>query len=211
MKKISANDPRIISEQNRIKETFVKDVDGRFIGTAKNKSGYLYVISSTDSDYAIQITLPDSLWDYANKAAGTMPHADGGKRPVGIRTGSFKTAEVAADYIASIVDDASEFAKLLNNSECDSNYVPTGSVTVSRKKGKVSVYSLSKTDNEQARDGIYNKYGDKAYKILVGIANTHGISRDRAIELLDFLTINEYELMFGRREYNFDLSVYNQQ
>jgi hypothetical protein len=64
---------------------------------------------------------------------------------------------------------------------------------------------LSRTMNTEARSGIFKLYD---YSTIKSIAAKFNISAQRMSFLLDKLSTNEFELMFGRSDNNFNLSVY---
>jgi hypothetical protein len=65
--------------------------------------------------------------------------------------------------------------------------------------------SKSRVLSSIARIGIYKLYN---YATISGISKHFNISSTRMSYLLDTLSTNEYQLMFGTSRNNFDLSVY---
>lgn len=112
---LQATDTRVVNFYNDVHGR-KRDSDGRLIGSGKSTTGYLYVIGGPSP--AVQVCLPMNLIDYANAASGNM----GGGRPVGIRSGHFRTAEDAADYVTKIFSSPDELAKFINTSECDATW-----------------------------------------------------------------------------------------
>ena len=118
---LQSTDTRVVSFYNDINSR-ARNSKGRLIGSTKSTTGYLYVIGG--SNPAVQVCLPLNLIDYANASSGNMS----GGRPVGIRSGHFKSAEDAADYVTKIFSSPDDLAKFINTSDCDATWTSTGAV-----------------------------------------------------------------------------------
>jgi flagellar hook assembly protein FlgD len=84
-----------------------------------------------------------------------------------------------------------------------------GRSTVTRARLAKSLVTRSvkvaRTLNTEARSGIFKLYD---YATIKNIAKRFNLSAQRMSFLLDKLSTNEFELMFGRSDNNFNLSVY---
>lgn len=79
-------------------------------------------------------------------------------------------------------------------------------ITRADAQGKATKSEMTRRDSI-ARDGFYKRYpGKDGFEILKGIMNYYDIGKDAMTRLLDTLTTNEFELRFGKRENNHDLS-----
>lgn len=112
---LQSNDSRVVGFYNDVNGR-ARDCAGRLIGSTKSTTGYLYVVGGPNP--AVQVCLPMNLIDYANAASGNMS----GGRPVGIRSGHFRSAEDAADYVSKIFSSPEELARFINTSECDATW-----------------------------------------------------------------------------------------
>jgi hypothetical protein len=154
------------------------DSNGRFVGSSKSSTGYLYVTGNAH----VQVVLPIELIDYANAASGNMPG-----RPVGIRTAAYNTIQDAADAVAAIFESPETLAKFIRSSECDAEFDPVAYETAKRR-GLVRTF----TDERPANDAwteLYQKWNMKE------LAERFG--RDTVIQARKLLTVNEFELRFG--------------
>jgi hypothetical protein len=176
---ITSTDTRIVSFFNDINGR-VRDEQGRFVGSAKSTTGYLYVTANN----CVQIVLPDTLLDYANAASGTMS----GMRPVGIRLSvSFNTAEQAADEVVKIFNSPESLAKFINTSECDApEYVPNAS------KPTKSVKSVL-IDERFIKDAFYDAGYD--FDTIIQLRKLFGT--DTVAHDWKYLTINEFQLRYN--------------
>lgn len=181
MQQLTATDPRVVSFYNSVTGRSV-DADGRFIGSAKSTTGYLYVIGN--SSHSVQVVLPESLLEFANASSGTMS----GKRPVGIRAGSFNSASAAADFVSTIFSSPASLAKFINSSECDAGGY--ASLSASAKKALIA---NALTDDRPVKDSFYDAgYDFSTLKELRGVFSQDTVSHDWNI-----LTLNEFELRYG--------------
>lgn len=182
MQQLTATDPRVVSFYNSVTGRSV-DTNGRFIGSAKSTTGYLYVIGN--SSHSVQVVLPESLLEFANASSGTMS----GKRPVGIRAGSFNSASAAADFVSTIFSSPASLAKFINSSECDAgDYLSLPQTT----KKALLAKSLF-TDDRLVKEVFYDVGYDFAdLQHLCTIFGKNTVSHDWNI-----LTVNEFELRYG--------------
>ena len=60
--------------------------------------------------------------------------------------------------------------------------------------------------NTTAREGFFKLYPD--YAVIKGISKQFSLNTSRMSYLLDTLTTNEFQLMFGSSDNEFDLSIY---
>lgn len=192
---LTINDQRVINFFNAVNDND-RDFNGNFIGSAKSKTGYLYVTGDND----VQVVLPVDLTDYANAASGNMS----GGRPVGIRVKGFDTAESAAKFVTSTFSDINELVKFINSSKCDAVAYTDGAP----KSSKASI----KIGAQMAKDAIYAIHGDtKGFAILKGIRNAHFNTKERAaimIKLFNETPFSEIELTYGNPADNYSLSAY---
>jgi hypothetical protein len=179
---LTSTDSRVVSFFSSVtgRQT---DSNGRFIGSAKSTTGYLYVTA----DYSVQVVLPMELLDYANAASGTMS----GNRPVGIRAGSFSSASRAADEVSRIFSSVEALTKFLNSSECDATaeYDPT-KVTMAVSKAKQIVAML---DSRPVKDAFYDAgYDFTTVKTLRSTYGDKTVNADWAV-----LTLGEFKSRYA--------------
>jgi hypothetical protein len=141
---------------------------------------------------SVHVHLPRDLAHFSNAAAGVMD--DG--QPRGIRVKDVNP-EV---YLSRIFGSYEAFAAFLNASPCD--YKSARNYGAPRKlRKKVVVVVESKTDDRPCIQGT-------DFKLRVAIREYYKYERKAFERLVLALTTNEFQLMFGKRENNFDLSGY---
>jgi len=71
---------------------------------------------------------------------------------------------------------------------------------------RIPSVSITRLLNAPAREGFFKMYPD--YSVIKGISGKFNLTPTKMSFLLDTLTTNEFQLMFGRTENDFDLTIY---
>lgn len=108
-------------------------------------------------------------------------------------------------FLRHVVFGSTTLEQIIGQSERPFNRKLTNKRDITR----LTSVKMSRVLAQSARNGVFQIYGEsKGFEIIRSIANKFMFDSKRMSSLLDTLNTNEFQLMFGRSESNFDLAVY---